>query len=235
MLYGSYLEFVDVSDETLFSKTSSNHEKIARKQASPFGVAARVSDMENVYSAMLNNFPHFAHPEIHYLDEGGISKPTWSVATVPTDLLEAPTCYLVEYLRPRRPENEYAMGDNAIVRIEGLSFLSNDPENAALKWAKILTPISKPVFVSPTHLLIAGQHFIWHTGEEVTKLHPGWKLHSVGEREHLIYGVILQSVNIEVTTRHLQQAGFDVLPHGYRARTAMSNSGMNLMFHINEK
>ena len=166
-----YLEFTWVEDESAFSsgqdKTFFPGIALLRAGNRPFGIGLVTDDAQALHESWTAR--GYSLPDVITMPPpGGDQAPIWSFQPVPGDAVGGVMLFaLVYHTRPKDAVRKVQVSPNSTYAIEGVTFVSDTPQERATRWRDLLAPGQEIVERESFYEVRTGPHYArW-----VTPLH----------------------------------------------------------------
>lgn len=206
-----YIEFCWVEDEELFAKADAE-EKLLRASPHPFGIGMIANDVNTIHTDWTAK--GYSVPEVWSKaprDAPPDTPPAWSFQGIPDELLPGASCFALTYHnRLKSEEKNIKIHPNTIYSVSGVTFVSKEPEERAVRWRDLLAPGEQIIKSRRGFDVLIGPHrALWMTPETYqTTYGLDWipASHAFGELAVLH----LLSSNLDTAKKILEQSGRQV-------------------------
>lgn len=158
-----YLEFIWVEDEEAFStgqdKTFFPDVASLRAGNRPFGIGILTDDVEGLHESWTAR--GYSLPNVITMPApGGEQQPVWSFQPVTGDTVGGVVLFaLVYHTRPKDAPRQVRTSPNSTYAIEGVTFVSDTPQERATRWRDLLAPGHEILESESFYEVRTGPHF----------------------------------------------------------------------------
>ncbi len=162
-----YLELVWVEDEAAFN--AGGHEEFARmypdllalrSAARPFSLAFKTENVEALHQQWTGE--GYALPEVWSFAPPDMP-PVLSFQTIPDDLLPGASAFAITYHlnTPASEVRHVRPAANTTYAVEGLTFVSNTPQENAARWQSLINPAARVYEAEQAYRVSTPPHAAW--------------------------------------------------------------------------
>lgn len=171
LLTGSYLEFLEFYDRSLWNPEQHSDVENATNAFRPYGIGVRCADSNALLKSLIKEFPSIGKVFEAGRKDSADSSPIWRFLDFPKLSLPGAYCFSVQYLRHPTERSKFLqkrVGPNGIFAIGGYTFCCADPASDLTRWEKTLQSCTR-IQKLPNALRIGVQDFEWINPAEYQK------------------------------------------------------------------